>query len=47
MKICLVGDRLIHVDGYDEAIRCSLQVCEDPRSEVYNEIQFLGMQETY
>lgn len=47
MKICPVGDRLIHVDGHDEAIRCSLQVCEDSRSEVYNEICFLGVQEIY
>lgn len=41
MKICPMGDRLIHVDRHDEAMRCFSRVREDPRSEVYKEISFL------
>jgi hypothetical protein len=47
MKICPVVDRLIHVDRHDEAMRCFSRVCKDPRSDVYSEIKFLGMQEIY
>jgi len=47
MKICPVGDTTIHVDRHDEAMRCFSWVCEDPRSEVYSETKFLGMQEIF
>jgi hypothetical protein len=47
MKFCPTGDRLIHVDRHDEAMQCFSRVREDPRSEVYSEIKFLGMQEMY
>lgn len=47
MKICPVGDGLIHVDRHDDATRCFSRVCADRRGEVYSEIKFLGMQEIY
>jgi hypothetical protein len=47
MKNCPMGDRLIHVDRHDEAMRCFSRVCKDPRNEVYSEIKFIVMQEIY
>lgn len=47
MKFCPTGERLIHVDRHDEAMQCFSRVREDPRSEVYSEIKFVGMQEMY